>query len=182
MVLLNMSSITQVTHNAVTLALNPPAQPPVLSTPAGEGLCGKEWMQHLSLVIILPEKDLTLLHCSIKGRRLCVRLKNIWPRGITADSVKLAGQQLQKLPLSVWRLFTNCRQEISAAVLSTASSVAESTTSSIENDWTVGLELGDIADMPVGGSHATAEYVTSRQVSLCLSPTKLCSLQVGPGP
>ncbi|XP_063062629.1 perforin-1-like [Engraulis encrasicolus] len=77
----------------------------------------------------------------------------------------LMGNQLQKVPLSVldWRAFTNCRQEMSAAVLNTASSVAESTTSSIENDWTVGLELGDMAGMTVGGSLATATEYASAQ-------------------
>ncbi|XP_063063612.1 perforin-1-like [Engraulis encrasicolus] len=77
----------------------------------------------------------------------------------------LMGNQLQRVPLSVldWRAFTNCRQEISAAVLSTATSVAESTTSSIENDWTVGLGLGDMVGVTVGGSHASATEYASAQ-------------------
>ncbi|KAL2085315.1 hypothetical protein ACEWY4_018635 [Coilia grayii] len=77
----------------------------------------------------------------------------------------LQGNQLQKLPLSVldWRSFTNCKQELSAAVLSTATSVAQSATSVIENDWSVGLELGDLVDMTVGGSHSTTTEYASAQ-------------------
>ncbi|XP_063063614.1 perforin-1-like [Engraulis encrasicolus] len=78
----------------------------------------------------------------------------------------LMGNQLQKLPLSVldWRSFSNCKQELSAAMLGTASSVAESTTSSIENDWKVGLELGNLVDITVvGGSQSTAAEYASTQ-------------------
>ncbi|XP_063062628.1 perforin-1-like [Engraulis encrasicolus] len=81
----------------------------------------------------------------------------------------LQGNELQKLPLSVldWQAFSNCNQDISAAALSTASSVAESTTSSIENvGWTVGLDLGDMANMTVGGSHTTATAYASAQSKL----------------
>ncbi|KAJ8395582.1 hypothetical protein AAFF_G00030630 [Aldrovandia affinis] len=72
--------------------------------------------------------------------------------------------QLQKLPLSVldWRSFTSCRQELSSALLNTVTSVADAATDLIENDWTVGLDLGGIADLTVGGSHSTAvEFATA---------------------
>ncbi|KAJ8338765.1 hypothetical protein SKAU_G00355510 [Synaphobranchus kaupii] len=75
----------------------------------------------------------------------------------------LHGDQLQKLPLSVldWRSFTSCKQELSSALLATVSSVADSATDLIENDWTVGLELGGLVDLTVGGSHSTAvEFAT----------------------
>ncbi|XP_035248301.1 perforin-1-like isoform X2 [Anguilla anguilla] len=72
--------------------------------------------------------------------------------------------ELQKLPLSVldWRSFTSCRQELSSALLNTVTSVADSATDLIENDWTVGLDLGDLADLTVGGSHSNAvEFATA---------------------
>lgn len=75
----------------------------------------------------------------------------------------LHGDQLQKLPLSVldWRSFTRCEQALSSAALNTVTSVAESATDLVENDWTVGLGLGDIADITIGGSHSTAvEFAT----------------------
>ncbi|XP_076147247.1 perforin-1-like [Alosa pseudoharengus] len=71
------------------------------------------------------------------------------------------GDQLQKLPLSVldWRPNTNCKQELTSASLSSVTNVAESATSVINNDWSIGLELGDIGDVNVGGSHSnTVEY------------------------
>ncbi|XP_036385854.1 perforin-1-like [Megalops cyprinoides] len=74
------------------------------------------------------------------------------------------GDQLQKLPISIldWRSFSNCKQELSSAVLSSVTSVADSATDLVENDWTVGLELGDIADLTVGGSHSNAaEFASS---------------------
>lgn len=77
----------------------------------------------------------------------------------------LQGNQLQKLPLSVldWRSFSNCKQELTSAILSTATSVAESATSVIENDWSMGLELGDLGNMNVGGSHSNAvEFAMSQ--------------------
>ncbi|XP_031439588.1 perforin-1-like [Clupea harengus] len=78
---------------------------------------------------------------------------------------QLQGNQLQKLPLSVldWRSFSNCKQELTSAILSTATSVAESATSVIENDWSIGLELGDLVNMNVGGSHSNAvEFAMSQ--------------------
>lgn len=70
----------------------------------------------------------------------------------------LQGNQLQKLPLSVldWRSFSSCKQELTSALLSSVTSVAESSSSMIENDWTLGLELDDLVDMNVGGSHSTS--------------------------
>ncbi|KAJ8338759.1 hypothetical protein SKAU_G00355450 [Synaphobranchus kaupii] len=75
----------------------------------------------------------------------------------------LHGDQLQKLPLSVldWRSFTNCKQELSSALLDTVTSVADSATDLIENDWTVGLGVEDLGDVTVGGSHSAAvEFAT----------------------
>lgn len=76
----------------------------------------------------------------------------------------LHGDQLQKLPLSIldWRSFTSCRQELSSALLNTVTSVADSATDLIENDWTVGLGLWDTVDLTVGGSHSNAvEFATA---------------------
>ncbi|KAJ8287231.1 hypothetical protein GJAV_G00049170 [Gymnothorax javanicus] len=72
--------------------------------------------------------------------------------------------ELQKLPVSVldWRAFTNCKQELSSALLDTVTSVAESSTNVIENDWTLGLGIEDLVDLTVGGSHSTAvEFATA---------------------
>ncbi|XP_061118074.1 perforin-1-like [Conger conger] len=80
----------------------------------------------------------------------------------------LHGDELQKLPLSVldWRSFTSCRQELSSTLLATVTSVADSATDLIENDWTVGLGLGDIADLTIGGRHSTAvEFATEASAS-----------------
>lgn len=44
---------------------------------------------------------------------------------------------------------------------STATGVEESTTSSIENDYTVGPELGNPVDMTVGESHSIATAYAS---------------------
>ncbi|XP_063062627.1 perforin-1-like [Engraulis encrasicolus] len=78
----------------------------------------------------------------------------------------LQDNQLQKIPLAMldWRALTYCNQELSSTLLSTATSVAESTTSRIENDWTVGLDLAnDRAYKTVGGSRASApEYARIR--------------------
>ncbi|KAJ8287229.1 hypothetical protein GJAV_G00049150 [Gymnothorax javanicus] len=70
----------------------------------------------------------------------------------------LLRDELQKLPVSVldWRSFTNCKQELSSALLNTVASVAESATDLIENDWTVGLGIEDLVNLTVGGSHSTA--------------------------
>ena len=84
----------------------------------------------------------------------------------------LQGDKLHKLPLSVldWRAFTSCKMELSSSLLATVTSVADSATDVIENDWTVGLGLGDIADLTVGGSHsnevefATDAYMTDKSV------------------
>ncbi|XP_061071648.1 perforin-1-like isoform X2 [Conger conger] len=70
----------------------------------------------------------------------------------------LLGGKLQKLPLSVldWRAFTSCRQELSSTLLKTVTTVADSATDLIENDWTVGLGLRNIGHLTIGGSHSTA--------------------------
>ncbi|KAJ8338762.1 hypothetical protein SKAU_G00355480 [Synaphobranchus kaupii] len=75
----------------------------------------------------------------------------------------LHGDQLQKLPLSVldWRSFTNCKQELSSALLDTVTSVADSATDLIKNDWTVGLGVEDLGNVTMGGSRSTAvEFAT----------------------
>ncbi|XP_061071825.1 perforin-1-like isoform X1 [Conger conger] len=75
----------------------------------------------------------------------------------------LLGGKLQKLSLSVldWRAFTSCRQELSSTLLKTVTSVADSATDLIENDWTVGLGLRNISHLTIGGSHSTAvEFAT----------------------
>ncbi|XP_061071653.1 perforin-1-like [Conger conger] len=70
----------------------------------------------------------------------------------------LHGDELQKLPLSVldWRAFTSCRQELSNTLLKTVTSVADSVTDFIENDWAVGLGLRNIGHLTIGGRHSTA--------------------------
>ncbi|XP_062377875.1 perforin-1-like [Sardina pilchardus] len=69
------------------------------------------------------------------------------------------GDQLQKLPLSVldWRSTTNCKEELTDALLSSVTKVSESATSVIEKNWSVGLELDYKVkvNMNLGGSHST---------------------------
>lgn len=61
------------------------------------------------------------------------------------------------------RSFNNCKQELTSALLSSVTSVAESSNSMTENDWSLGLELNDMVDMNVGGSHSTVmEYAMAQ--------------------
>uniref|UniRef100_A0A3B1KKI0 Perforin-1-like n=1 Tax=Astyanax mexicanus TaxID=7994 RepID=A0A3B1KKI0_ASTMX len=74
------------------------------------------------------------------------------------------GGELQKLPLSVldWRAINRCNLQISGAVFSSVSSLLESSTSMIENDWKVGLNLKDVG-LQLGGSKSEeATFATSR--------------------
>ncbi|XP_062396155.1 perforin-1-like [Sardina pilchardus] len=68
----------------------------------------------------------------------------------------LMGDQQQKLPLSVldWRAFSTCSQSLSSSVFSSVSSLTESSTSSIENDWKVGMGVSGVANAQLAGSQS----------------------------
>ncbi|KAL2103499.1 hypothetical protein ACEWY4_000367 [Coilia grayii] len=71
------------------------------------------------------------------------------------------GGQLQKLPLSVvdWLAFSRCCQGLSSAVFSSVSSLLESSSSSssIDNDWEVGVGLSGVGNLQLAGSQS-AEF------------------------
>ncbi|XP_062396153.1 perforin-1-like [Sardina pilchardus] len=78
----------------------------------------------------------------------------------------LMGDQQQKLPLSVldWRAFSTCSQSLSSSVFSSVSSLTESSTSSIENDWKVGMGLSGVANAQLAGSQsAESKFASHRQ-------------------
>ncbi|XP_043942304.1 perforin-1-like [Protopterus annectens] len=55
----------------------------------------------------------------------------------------LLEEKVQKLPLSVvdWRVQTECKRKLSSSVYETSSALMESSTSSVSNDWSTGLEI-----------------------------------------
>lgn len=78
----------------------------------------------------------------------------------------LMGDQLQKLPLSVldWRALSSCQQSLSGSVFSSVSSLLESSSSSIENDWKVGIGLAGVANLQLAGSRsAESNFASHRQ-------------------
>ncbi|XP_007250855.3 perforin-1-like [Astyanax mexicanus] len=87
------------------------------------------------------------------------------------------GGELQKLPLSVldWRATNRCNLQISGAVFSSVSSLLESSTSMIENDWKVGLNLKDVG-LQLGGSKS--EEVTFANSRLKVDKTYFSSHQL----
>uniref|UniRef100_H2L9L8 Perforin 1.9 n=1 Tax=Oryzias latipes TaxID=8090 RepID=H2L9L8_ORYLA len=62
----------------------------------------------------------------------------------------------QKLPLSVvdWRATHSCSSKVSSQIFKSSESLVESTTSSVENNWKVGLSFGAISNLMLAGSHS----------------------------
>ncbi|KAF6736696.1 Perforin-1 [Oryzias melastigma] len=62
----------------------------------------------------------------------------------------------QKLPLSVvdWRATQSCSGKVSSKVYKSSESLVQSTTSSIENNWQVGLSFGSVANLMLAGTHS----------------------------
>ncbi|XP_062382879.1 perforin-1-like [Sardina pilchardus] len=58
----------------------------------------------------------------------------------------LMASQLQKLPVSVldWRAYSSCSHRLHSATYSSVSSLLHSSSSTIQNDWTVGLDLSKV--------------------------------------
>uniref|UniRef100_A0A3P9M6M2 Perforin 1.9 n=1 Tax=Oryzias latipes TaxID=8090 RepID=A0A3P9M6M2_ORYLA len=66
------------------------------------------------------------------------------------------GNKRQKLPLSVvdWRATLSCSSKVSSKIYKSSESLVESTTSSVENNWKVGLSFGAISNLMLAGSHS----------------------------
>uniref|UniRef100_A0A8C7X8P1 Perforin-1 n=1 Tax=Oryzias sinensis TaxID=183150 RepID=A0A8C7X8P1_9TELE len=62
----------------------------------------------------------------------------------------------QKLPLSVvdWRATQSCSSKVSSQIYKSSESLVESTTSSVQNNWKVGLSFGAISNLMLAGSHS----------------------------
>uniref|UniRef100_A0A3B3HSW3 Perforin 1.9 n=1 Tax=Oryzias latipes TaxID=8090 RepID=A0A3B3HSW3_ORYLA len=62
----------------------------------------------------------------------------------------------QKLPLSVvdWRATHSCSSKVSSQIFKSSESLVESTTSSVQNDWKVGLNIPFKANLMLAGSHS----------------------------
>uniref|UniRef100_A0A3P9IWV6 MACPF domain-containing protein n=1 Tax=Oryzias latipes TaxID=8090 RepID=A0A3P9IWV6_ORYLA len=62
----------------------------------------------------------------------------------------------QKLPLSVvdWRAKHSCSSKVSSQIYKSSESLVESTTSSVQNNWKVGLSIPLTADLMLAGSHS----------------------------
>ncbi|XP_069838372.1 perforin-1-like [Dendropsophus ebraccatus] len=77
---------------------------------------------------------------------------------------------LQKLPKALvdWRPETSCSRDIQSLVSRSTVSVAEESTSSVQNDWKVGLNLNIVVNVKtaLGGSRSqTAKYAESKTVT-----------------
>ncbi|XP_076153872.1 perforin-1-like [Alosa pseudoharengus] len=72
----------------------------------------------------------------------------------------LMGNQLQKLPVSVldWRAYSSCSHRLQSTTFSSVSSLLHSSSSSIQNDWTVALDLSKYkGNLQLSGSDS-ADY------------------------
>ncbi|XP_056390210.1 perforin-1-like [Hyla sarda] len=76
---------------------------------------------------------------------------------------------IQKLPKAMvdWRPETSCSRDIQSLMFRSAVSVAEESTSVVQNDWKVGLNLNIVVNVKtaVGGSQSqTAKYAESKSI------------------
>lgn len=80
----------------------------------------------------------------------------------------LMNDQLQKLPLSVldWRAFSSCSQNIFSSVFTSISSLLESSSSSIQNDWKLGIDLEEYGNLQLSGSQSTEYNFASHRQSV----------------
>lgn len=67
----------------------------------------------------------------------------------------------QKVPVSVldWRMLPKCQLKLSSQVYDSVEALVEDSTSSVSNDWKVGLSIGTVtasAGVGLGGSHSRA--------------------------
>ncbi|RVE69881.1 hypothetical protein OJAV_G00082360 [Oryzias javanicus] len=96
---------------------------------------------------------------SMEGKGAFVLDMNLWKRkdqACTLCSNPYMKNRKQKLPLSVvdWRAKRSCSSKVSSKVYKSSESLVESTTSSIENNWKVGLNLGSATNLMLAGSHS----------------------------
>ncbi|XP_076850104.1 perforin-1-like isoform X1 [Brachyhypopomus gauderio] len=65
-------------------------------------------------------------------------------------------QQKEKLPAAVtsWRTISKCSQKISSKIYESSEALVKDSTSSVSNNWKVGLEVPLTAGVSIGGTHS----------------------------
>ncbi|XP_024127703.1 perforin-1-like [Oryzias melastigma] len=96
---------------------------------------------------------------SMEGKGAFVINMNQWKRNdqaCTLCSNPYMDNRKQKLPLSVvdWRAKRSCSSKVSSKVYKSSESLMESTTSSIENNWKMGLNFGSASNLMLAGTHS----------------------------
>ncbi|XP_066578315.1 perforin-1-like [Amia ocellicauda] len=72
------------------------------------------------------------------------------------------GGKLQKIPLAIvdWRALSNCKMKVSSTIYESSESLVNDTTSNVENNWKVGLDVNVNPNVKVGvalgGTHSRA--------------------------
>ncbi|XP_036382747.1 perforin 1.5 [Megalops cyprinoides] len=81
---------------------------------------------------------------------------------------RFLGGQMQKLPANVldWRPFSRCKKQLSSALHHSVDSLLRSSTSLINNNWGVDLNLDDLGRVILGGSRSEIAQFARSQFSL----------------